>query len=154
MTKKKKVKLESGDVLSIDLGNNEYAFARVLTKVSIGHCIEILDFIGNSPNQHSEIDFESRLLTPQIIDSYSLFWLRKEGDWEIEAKQKDFVPSQDEQTKYEFGDAMNLTLIDIFGNTEPKSRKDETRYAPYSPKGDIQIKKIIKFWRDKKYNSK
>ncbi len=146
---KKKIKLEVGDVLSINLGTNEYAFARVLSKLDIGHCIEIFDFIGNHPKQYTEVNFESRLLLPQIIDSYSLFWLRNEGDWELVSKQKNFTPSKDEQTKFLYGDKMNLTLIDIFGNTQKKAKNDDSLYAPYSPKGDIGVKRIIKFWREK-----
>lgn len=62
----------------------------------------------------------------------------------------DFTPPQDEPTKYEYGDAMNLTLVDIFGNTEPKGKKDENRYPPDVPKGDVMIKRMIAFWRVKR----
>ncbi|GAA0724027.1 hypothetical protein GCM10009430_28140 [Aquimarina litoralis] len=149
MPKQKKITLESGDVLGIDLGNSEYAFARVLSKVSIGHCIEIFDHIGNKSDDYKNINFDSRLLQPQIIDSHSLFWLGKEGNWSVLEKQEDFSPSSDEKTKFEYGDKSNPTLIDIFGNKEEKSSDDENRYPPYIPKGDIQIKKNIKFWRAK-----
>ena len=87
MNRKRKLKLDTGDILSINLGNNEYAFARVLTKVSIGHCIEIFDFIADSQTQYTKVNFQSRLLSPQIIDSYSIFWLRNEGGFE-NAKKK------------------------------------------------------------------
>ena len=149
MSRKKKLKLDTGDILSINLDNNEYAFARVLTKVSIGHCIEIFDFIADSQTQYTKVNFQSRLLSPQIIDSYSIFWLRNEGDWDVESTQKDFLPPKDEASKFKYGDKTNLTLIDIFGNQEAMKENDGNRYPSYSPKGDFQIKKIIKFWRDK-----
>ncbi|AXT53792.1 phosphotriesterase [Aquimarina sp. BL5] len=149
MAKQKKIKLEKGDILSIDLDNNEYAFARVLSKLSIGHCIEIFDHIGSKPDDYKNINFGSRLLQPQIIDSHSLFWLGKEGNWNVLEKHEDYTPPSNENTKFEYGDESNPTLIDIFGNKEEKSNSDENRYPPYIPKGDIQIKKIIKFWRAK-----
>ncbi|WP_108803038.1 Imm26 family immunity protein [Aquimarina sp. Aq107] len=150
MPKQKKIKLKNGDILSIYLGNNEYGFARVLSKLSIGHCIEIFNHIGDNPNEYLNINYDSRLLQPQIIDSHSLFWLGKEGNWDVKDKNKNFIPPENETTKFEYGDQSNPTLIDIFGNKEEKDSTDDNRYPPYIPKGDIQIKKIIKFWRAKK----
>lgn len=154
MTKKKKVKLKAGDVLSIDLSNNEYAFARVLSKMSIGHSIEVFEYIGNAVQDFTNIDFDKRLMPLQVIDSHSLFWLRKEGNWEIQQRDENFSLDMNETTKFEYGDHSNLTLVSIFGNTETKLAHDTNRYPPYIPQGDRGIKRMIKFWREKTLKGK
>lgn len=149
MSKKRKV--HPGDIFSIELENQEYAFGRVLTKVSIGHCIEIFDHIGNSSDDYINIDKNKRLMHPQIIDSHSLFWLRNEGRWLIkEFGADDYKPSDTENIKFVYGDKTNRILIDATDKEKEISFEESKKYPSYSPKGDIQIKKIIQFWRDKK----
>lgn len=151
MGKLKKIKLGIGDVFSIKINEKEYAYGRVLSKVSIGHCIEIFDCTGSSPDCYSKIDFNKRLMPPQIIDSHSIFWLRDEGEWELLVKgDENFKPSDIEGIRFSYGDQSNAVLVDVEGNRTEADAEELKKYPPYSPKGDIQIKRIIQFWRDKK----
>lgn len=151
MGKQKKLKLGIGDIFSIKLGNKEYAYGRALSKVSIGHCIEIFEYIGSSLDCYKKVDFDQRLMTPQIIDSHSIFWLRDEGEWELLVKgDESFRPSNIKSVRFSYGDKSNPVLVDVEGNRLEGNVEELKKYPPYSPKGDIQIRRIIQFWRDKK----
>ncbi|GEQ86162.1 hypothetical protein ULMS_16700 [Patiriisocius marinistellae] len=145
----KKQELNVGDVFSLRLNEKEIAFGRTLAKVSIGHAVEIFDYFSNSRIDYTKAIKQNRLMYPQIIDSYSLFKLKDEGEWKIEKHENEiFVCKDASEIKYAYGDKSNLKTINILGEFE--QQQEGERFPPYSPKGDIQIKKIIQFWRDKK----
>lgn len=150
MTKQNKIKLNSGDVFSIKLDNNEFAFGRALKKVDIGFVIEIFDFFSNSNNDYDKAVNKSRLFHPQPLDSHSIFWLRNEGEWNLLGHTNDFFVEED--IYFVYGPKGEQKLIDINGNEKPISDEESKKYFRYSPKGDIEIKRLIKFWRDKKAN--
>ena len=146
----KRIKLQSGDIFSIKLDNEIYAFGRALKKIDIGFVVEIFDFFSASKSDFENAINTPRLFHPQIIDSHSIFWLRKEGDWSVEKKGGDgFTVVGAKDIKFSFGANGNKKLIDIFGVEEPVGDEEAKKYFGYGPKGDIDIKRLIKVWREK-----
>lgn len=85
-----------------------------MTKNSLGHVAEIFDEVLNSPAVNS-LSF-SRLGAPVILDSYSLFDRKTEGDWRIVAHEIGYQPSNEESIRFVYGVANNVKLVDIFDN--------------------------------------
>jgi len=145
------IKLQVGNVFSIKLENGEYAFGRTIKKVDLGHVVEVFDFVGPSKDDYKIAVDKKRLFHPQVIDSRSIFWLGKEGTWEVlELGSQDFIAPDEKEIKFVFGIKGDQKLVDIFGNEEPvddEKAKNHFRYIPY---GDFDIRRLIKFWRAKK----
>lgn len=108
-----------------------------MTQNSLGHVAETFDKILTSPDVKS-LSF-SRLGDPVILDSYSLFDRKLEGDWRIVAHQIDYEPPSEESIKFVYGVANNIKLVDIFDN-ETDLVGDKDKYPDYSPVGDGEIK--------------
>ncbi|WP_260441417.1 hypothetical protein [Pseudomonas putida] len=82
-----------------------------MTQNSLGHVVEIFDKVLNVPAVDS-LSFK-RLGDPVILDSYSLFDRKAEGDWRIVAHDLDYRPSKQESVRYVYGVADNVKLVDI-----------------------------------------
>ena len=50
----KKIKWETGDMISFELEPAKYGFARVIAKVPLGDAIEVFDFFSDNPNDHDK----------------------------------------------------------------------------------------------------
>lgn len=72
------------------MSDQRYGVGRIMTQNSLGHVAETFDKILTSPDVKS-LSF-SRLGDPVILDSYSLFDRKLEGDWRIVAHQIDYEP--------------------------------------------------------------
>ncbi|MFY1032469.1 Imm26 family immunity protein [Pseudomonas asiatica] len=136
-------KIKSGDIFCFLLAPQKYGAGRIITQNSLGHVAEIFDKFLSSP----VIDLVSfkRLGDPVILDSYSLFDRKAEGDWRIVAHELDYKPSSEESVRYVYGVADNVRLVDIFDNETPLvgSKRD---YPSYSPMGDEDVKEHFKFY--------
>jgi hypothetical protein len=140
----KKQKLEVGSIFSINIGRGKFVFGRCLIKVSIGHLIEVFDYISKEEKFDVSIT-EERLFEPVIIDSYSLFEAkRKEGNWNIITKTDNFTPTNIEHLRYTYGTGPNRFLTDVFGNETIILLQESKNYPVYSPQGDYDIKQLIK----------
>ncbi|WP_445672188.1 Imm26 family immunity protein [Pseudomonas inefficax] len=131
-------KIKAGDIFCFALDKHKYGVGRIMVPNSLGHVAEIFDCLVDSP----VIDCKafSRLGDPVILDSYSLFDRKAEGDWRIVAHQNDYQPSDDETVRFVYGVADNVKLVDIFDNEAPFSGEG-SEYPLYSPMGDEEVRK-------------
>ncbi|MFK3942573.1 Imm26 family immunity protein [Pseudomonas monteilii] len=130
-------KLKVGDVFCFQLDSQKYAIGRIMTRNSLGHVAEIFDEIVDKPIVDKVPKI--RLGEPVILDSYSLFDRKAEGDWRVVAHDKDYKPSGDESVRFVYGDTGNVRLVDIFDN-EVLLTDERKCYPSYSPMGDWDIK--------------
>ncbi|WP_349987080.1 phosphotriesterase [Pseudomonas alloputida] len=114
-----------------------------MTPNSLGHVVEIFDKVLTVP----VVDFVSfeRLGDPVILDSYSLFDRKAEGDWRIVAYESDYRPSNQESVRYVYGVADNVRLVDIFDN-ETSLTGSKRDYPSYSPMGDKDVKEMFRYF--------
>ncbi|HDS1061966.1 MULTISPECIES: Imm26 family immunity protein [unclassified Pseudomonas] len=130
-------KIKSGDIFCFALDSKKYGVGRIITQNSLGHVVEIFDKVLNVPAVDS-LSFK-RLGDPVILDSYSLFDRKAEGDWRIVAHDLDYRPSKQESVRYVYGVADNVKLVDIFDN-ESSLAGSKCDYPSYSPMGDKDVK--------------
>lgn len=134
-------KIRSGDIFCFSLGSHRYGVGRIITQNSLGHVAEIFDKVLSSPVVDS-VSFK-RLGDPVILDSYSLFDRKTEGDWRIVAHELNYKPSSEESVRYVYGVADNVKLVDIFDN-ETSLVGSKHDCPSYSPMGDEEVKEHFK----------
>jgi len=132
--------IKSGDIFCFELSDHNYGVGRIMTQNSLGHVAEIFDKVLSLPVVDS-LTFE-RLGDPIILDSYSLFDLKAEGDWRIIAHQVDYQPSSEEGVRFVYGVADNVRLVDIFDN-ETALIEGGGKYPLYSPMGGEEVKELF-----------
>ena len=130
-------KIKTGDIFCFALAEQRYGVGRIITQNSLGHVAEIFKQVLSSPVVSSTV-FD-RLGDPVILDSYSLFDLKAEGDWRVVAHQEDYEPSAEESVRFVYGVADNVKLVDIFDNETPCSGSSR-EYPLYSPMGDEEVR--------------
>lgn len=129
--------IKPGDIFCFALGEGKYGVGRVMTRNSLGHVVEIFNQVLSLPIVKS-VDFE-RLGDPIILDSYSLFDRKSEGDWRMVAHQENYTPSTEESVRFVYGVADNVKLVDIFDN-ETSCSGMACDFPLYSPMGDEEVK--------------
>lgn len=137
--------IKPGDILCFQYDDNTYCFGRIMTKIITGHVAEIFDFMSSEPViSEEEINNSSRLMQVVILDSYSLFDRKREGDWRIIGNEDDYVPQDVENIYFTYGVASSCKRMDIFSkNVTPIKQSEKSKYIEVSPKGDIFIKKLV-----------
>ncbi|WP_349975517.1 Imm26 family immunity protein [Pseudomonas sp. WHRI 8519] len=141
--KKAKTALRSikiGDIFCFVINGRGYGVGRIMTRNSLGHVAEIFDVVTQEPNIN-EIP-EKRFARPVILDSYSLFDRKTEGDWRIIAHDLEYQPSVEEPVRFVYGVADNVKLVDIFDNEVPFSGA-KASFPLYAPMGDEDIKEFM-----------
>lgn len=134
-------KIKVGDIFCFVIEGKGYGVGRIMAPNSLGHVAEIFDQILISPVVDSV--FFSRLGDPVILDSYSLFDRKTEGDWRVVAYQENYQPSTEEGVRFVYGVADNVKLVDIFDN-ETAFTGGEGAYPSYSPMGDKDVKDLLR----------
>lgn len=140
-TRMKSIKV--GDIFFFALSEQGYVAGRVMTKNSLGHVVEVFDGVVEHPLV-KELSFKRRG-HPIIIDSYSLFDRKAEGDWRIVAHEIGYEPSRDEVIRFVYGVGSDRKLVDVFDN-ESQLGGDEGGYPLYSPMGDEDVKELFRFY--------
>lgn len=96
--------IKTGDIFCFLNEKNTYCFGRILSKVSIGNVVEILDFVSPTPEiKVNEIEQSNRLIELVILDSYTLFDRKIEGDWRIIGRHINYIPTDFENTFFTYG---------------------------------------------------
>ncbi|MCQ3028230.1 immunity 26/phosphotriesterase HocA family protein [Pseudomonas tremae] len=132
--------IKAGDIFCFDLGGIGYGLGRIMTRNSLGHVAEIFKGVLDTP-QICHASFK-RVGEPVILDSYSLFDRKTEGDWRIVAHDPNYEPPLNESIRFVYGVADNRTEVDIFDNEYPSGNLSG-KLPRYSPKGDAQIKEVF-----------
>ncbi|WP_338815840.1 Imm26 family immunity protein (plasmid) [Bernardetia sp. Wsw4-3y2] len=154
MAKKRKEKLEIGDLFSIDLQNGKYAFGRAVALMDLGPVIEVFSYIGNSAEEHTKVDINKRLFPQwQILDAHSIFWIGNEGNWNIQRKEMEGLQAYNlKDIKFKIGSKGHEKLINANGEQEPLDQDKVNNYTYYGPSDDITIRNLIEFWINKRKN--
>ncbi|MDB0566533.1 Imm26 family immunity protein [Ralstonia solanacearum] len=136
--------VKPGDVFVFALGNGKYGVGRIISTVSLGHVAEFFDQVVVDPNvSAAEVCEWKRLKRPVILDSYSLFDRKTEGDWRIVARQENFEPSAISDVFFTYGDGDGRRKVDVFENETPVSSGEARNLPFYSPLGDEDVKREI-----------
>ncbi|MGE8046190.1 phosphotriesterase [Pseudomonas monteilii] len=133
-------KVVPGDIFCFTLANGSYGVGRIMTRNSLGHVAELFETILCLPVVNT-LPLK-RSGDPVILDSYSLFDRKAEGDWRIVAHDNEYQAPLDEPIRFSYGVADNKRLVDIFDNETFLVGMEED-FPRYSPMGDEKIKKIF-----------
>lgn len=136
--------IKPGDIFLFRLNEERFGVGRVLSKIDLGHVVEFFHEVLEQPVVDSDVVRRAhRVGAPIIIDSYSLFDKKLEGDWRIVAHQENFSPLGNEGTYFAYGAGNSWKKVDIFGNEEPISESEAKKLVPYSPRGDFEVKEML-----------
>lgn len=136
--------IKPGDLFAFVLGDGKYGFGRIISSVSLGHVAEFFDRIADDPDfENSGIVKCKRLKQPVVLDSYSLFDKKMEGDWRIVAHQEKFEPTDIDGIFFTYGDGAGRRKIDVFGSESPVSENEANALPFYSPLGDGDVKREV-----------
>ncbi|MFR3729052.1 immunity 26/phosphotriesterase HocA family protein [Lacrimispora sp.] len=137
--------IKPGDIFCFSFDEESYCFGRIVAKITFGHVAEIFNHMSSEPIiDEEEIVESSRLIEPVILDSYSLFDRKAEGDWRIIGHQEEYVPEKFENVYFAYGLGHSCKITDIWGNEKPISEEEKNNYHLLSPKGDFKVKELIK----------
>jgi hypothetical protein len=138
--------IKAGDIFCFKLDEQRYCFGRIIIKFYIvGHVAELFDHIAYSPDlSEAEIKQARRLLPPVILDSYSLFDRKSEGEWRIIGHQQNYVPTDMDGVYFTYGIGQWCKKVDIWENETPISEQEAASLPDVAPLGDNDIKDQLK----------
>lgn len=144
---KRKIKLKVGDILSFELKLNKYGFARVLAKTKLGDAINVYNYFSTDTKDYKEAIKTNFLFEqPIILDSYSIFWKRSEGNWDLLQSDNDFKYNENEKIKFKYGVPGLFKLIDLNDKSYDNiSQTEAEEYPDYSPFKDRSVKIKVDF---------
>lgn len=133
-----------GDLFLFLIGDSKYGFGRIISSVSLGHVAEIFDIVLDSPEiSHinlCDIKRKGRLI---ILDSYSLFDRKAEGDWRIVDREESYEPKNVNGFFFTYGDGSGRRKVDVFDNESSVTATEASKLPPYAPFGDLDVKNEI-----------
>jgi Immunity protein 26 len=89
--RKNRNKINPGDLFSFRLDDNSWGFGRIVSRITDGHVAEIFKYFANEPVLDSGKTYD-RFMPPVVLDAYSLFQLKREGDWGFVGSTPDYAP--------------------------------------------------------------
>lgn len=132
--------LKSGNIFCFLLEGKGFGVGRIMTRNSLGYVAEFFDAVLEFPVVVSLL--WERKGEPVIIDSYSLFDRKSEGDWRVVAHDLDYIPSPQESIRFVYGLGGGRKEVDIFDNEKPLS-DGFIKLPSYSPRGDVEVKVVL-----------
>lgn len=137
--------IKPGDLFAFSLGDGKFGLGRIVSKISVGHIAEVFDVVANSPDVHDfDVNTACRAMPPVILDSYSLFDKKSEGDWRIIAHDEGFVPSNMENVFFTYGAAAgSCRKVDYLDRETAISKAESDKLPDYSPEGELRIKREL-----------
>lgn len=145
--RKKKIELKTGDIIRITLDKDNYAFARVIAKDKLGDVIEVFSYITEDPNNYEDALKCERLHYPNIINSYSIFYIGEEGFDIVKQGDNSYIPKDYNELKYEFGSDVNPRFYFLDGHHEQFN--GDNSYPFYHAQSAKDILQSIFFWAEK-----
>lgn len=141
--------IKNGDIFCFRFDEKRFCFGRIVAKNDAGHLAEIFDYISYKPFIDADkIEKALRLMEPVVLDSYSLFDRKTEGEWRIIGHQKDYIAYDFGDIYLTFGVGQNWKKIDLYGNVTRISEEEHFKYILFSPQGDYRIKRLIQEHRN------
>lgn len=136
--------IKPGDLFLFRLDDSKYGAGRIISHVSVGHVAEFFDVILDEPDlQGLDLARVKRLGRPVILDAYSLFDRKKEGDWQIVGHQEDFVPQDVDDVFFAYGVGPTRQKVDVFGKRTQVPAQEAEGLPLYSPMGDKDVKRKV-----------
>jgi len=136
--------MKPGDIFCFRLNEEKYCFGRIIAKTLVGHIAEVFDYMAEEPIiTESQVVLSSRLIAPVVLDSYSLFDKKTEGEWRIIGHQQDYIPTDVENVYFVYGMGIWSKRIDVYGNDTPISVEERSNYPLLAPKGDSYVTKLV-----------
>lgn len=134
--------IRPGDIFCFSSGAQRYYFGRIMTRNRLGHVAEVFCDYLTLPDA-SQLPGFSRLGDPLILDSYSLFDRKIEGDWRIVGHQADYVAPTDEPFFFTYGVGPSRQRVDIFDREVTVTGEEAKAFPDYSPMGDFDVKEAF-----------
>lgn len=135
--------LDAGMIFCFKFDDNNYRFGRLMTKCCVGHIAEFFDHTSSTPEINAEILAKCKRVSVQIIDSYSLFDRKSEGEWRIIGACGNYIPTDVEDIKFYFGIGSDPRITDFLDRQIKVTPSEAEKYPPLSPLGDFQIKEKL-----------
>lgn len=134
-------KIVPGDYFCFELpGSSEFGCGRIIAKVSLGH--SAVFFSGSLLQPSFPVDWIEEISFFDIIDSYSLFDRKKEGDWRIVAAADISEESFDLCSAwFGYGTPGDRHKVNLAGKELPCSEEEYRLLPPYRPAGNKAILK-------------
>jgi Immunity protein 26 len=152
--RKNRNKILPGDIFAFVFneaaGGNQYGFGRIVSRIFTGHVAEIFNYFSAQPT----IDLsqsKQRFKNPVILDAYSLFQLRREGDWRFIGTTENYQPDADLlNVRFAWGTKGDQRATDLQGNWAHISDAEADSLPRENPYGDWDVKNFIENNLDKK----
>lgn len=128
--------LKPGDRFAFETSPGRFGQGTLLAKVSLGHSAEIYPALVSDPADTSAWDDGAEPAFFEILDTYSLFDRRREGDWQRIATDA-AVPSRPahRSTRFGYGSPGDGQSTDLFGHRAPVDEHEFARLPRYRPAG-------------------
>lgn len=137
--------IKPGDIFCFKLSASSYVFGRVISKIMTGHVVEILGEPKSCPEVNdSDILSFSRKVPPFVLDSYSLFDRKLEGEWRVVGRQNNFAPEKVGDVYFTYGMAGSCKKVNVFGEEHAITEKESKKIPLLSSMADEQVKEILK----------
>jgi hypothetical protein len=132
--------LRPGDRFAFEISPNRYGQGTILAKTSVGHSAEFLPDVVSDPNDMSAWDNGESPAFFDILDSYSLFDRRAEGNWQRIATDAP-VPARDAHraVAFGYGSCGDRYRVDLFGVTSEIGEDEYASLPAYRPGGHHDI---------------
>lgn len=136
--------IKPGDIFCFKLDDGKYCFGRIISKIVTGHVAEIFDYISSIPEiSEEEILNSKRLVEPIILDSYTLFDKKLEGEWRIIGSQNDYIPKDVSNIYFSYGVANSCKKVDIYDNETSITELESKGMPRLSPRSDLYIRELV-----------
>jgi Immunity protein 26 len=142
--RKNRNKINPGDLFSFRLDDNSWGFGRIVSRITDGHVAEIFKYFANEPVLDSGKTYD-RFMPPVVLDAYSLFQLKREGDWGFVGSTPDYAPDAViAQVRFAWGSSGDQKATDIYDKYLPVSDQEAKSLPRCQPWGDYDVKEFIK----------
>lgn len=135
-------KICPGDFFCFEFAPKGYGFGRIMSRNDLGHVAEFFGPILDKP-EIPRVEKLKRLGIPIILDSYTLFDRKAEGEWRIVAHQHDYTAPADEPVRFAYGSPGSCKLVDIFDAEKDIDFSEVRNFPSYSPSGDFDVKEAL-----------
>lgn len=135
--------IDPGQIFCFKFDENKYCFGRLMTHCAVGHIAEFFDFTSSLPVITAEQIKRAKRTEIAILDSYSLFDRKTEGEWRIVGICNNYIPDDVENIIFYFGVGDVLTLVDFFDRAKSVPKNEAMEFPRQSPYGDYMIKKLL-----------
>ena len=132
--------IKPGDIFCFRYDDYTYCFGQIIAKVMF-FIAKIFTYTSDKPVISEDVIRNgSRLTELAVLDAYSLFDRKTEGEWRIIGHQENYTVSDAEGIYFAWGIGSECRKSDIFNNTIEISEEEWKALPMLAPHGDYNIK--------------